>query len=87
MDVFDRLRLGERQEIVVALQQAVAGMKTVAAEMRLVEAQALDLGAHRPVKQQDAVARGVAERRQRILARADGVSMSGLGDQFIPRPA
>ena len=67
MDVLDRLRLGQRQQIIVALQVAVAGMKTIAAEMRLIEIQALDLGAHRPVKQQDALARGARERRQRIL--------------------
>ena len=60
MDVFDRLRLGQRQQVIVALQAALAGMKTIAAEMRLVETQALDLGAHRPVEQQDALARGVA---------------------------
>ena len=58
MDVFDRLRLGERQKIIVALQGAVAGMKTIAAEVRLTEIQALDLGAHRAVNDQDALARG-----------------------------
>ena len=56
MDVFDRLRLGQRQQIIVALQVAVAGVKPVAAKMRLVQTQALDLGAHRPVDQQNPLA-------------------------------
>ena len=55
MDVFDRLRLGQGQKIIVALQGAVAGMKAIAAEVRLIEIQALDLGAHRPVDDQDAL--------------------------------
>ena len=49
MDVFDRLGLGQGQKIIVALQGAVAGMKAIAAKVRLTEIEALDLGAHRPV--------------------------------------
>ena len=67
MDVLDRLWLAEGQKIVVALQGAVAGVKARAAKVGLAEAEALDLGAHRPVNQQDPVARGAAEGRQWIL--------------------
>jgi hypothetical protein len=35
-------------------------MKAIAAEVRLAEIEALDLGAHRPVNQQDALARGAS---------------------------
>ena len=37
MDVLDRLRLGQREKIVVPLEMAVAGGKALAAEMRLFE--------------------------------------------------
>ena len=67
MDVLDRLRLGEGQKIVVALQGAVAGVKARAAKVGLAEAEALDLGAHRPVNQQNPLARGAAEGRQWVL--------------------
>ena len=76
MDVFDRLRLGQGQEIIVALQKAVAGMKTIAAEVLFIQVQALDLGAHRPVNEQDALARGAFQRRQCVLA-ARGVRVGG----------
>ena len=71
MDVFDRLRLGEGQKIVVALQGAVARVKALAAKVGLAEAEALDLGAHRPVNQQDPLARGAAEGRKRILPKRE----------------
>ena len=54
----DRLRLGERQEIVVALQVAVAAARVpIAAKMLLPEAEALDLRPHRAVEDEDALAR------------------------------
>jgi hypothetical protein len=67
MDVFDRLGLGEGQKVIVALQQAVARMKAFAAEVLFIQVQALNLGAHRPVNQQDALAGGVLQRRRRVL--------------------
>ena len=71
MDVFDRLRLGQRQKVIVALQGPVAGMKAIAAEVRLIQVEALDLGAHRPVDEQDALARGAFQRRQHVLAASE----------------
>ena len=67
MDVFDRLRLAQRQQIVVALKMAVAGVKPVAAKMRLVQTQTLDLGAHRPVNQQNPFARRPAKGGRCVL--------------------
>ena len=67
MDVFDRPRLAQRQQIVVALKMAVAGVKPVAAKMRLVETETLDLGAHRPVNQQNPFARRPAKGGRCVL--------------------
>ncbi len=39
-------------------------MKPIAAEVRLAEIETLDLGAHRPVDEQDALARGASQRCQ-----------------------
>ncbi len=82
MNVFDRLRLSERQQVVVALEGTVAGMEAIAAEMRLTEIQALDLRAHRAVNDQNALARGGLERRQRVLA-ARWVRVKGGGGRPI----
>ena len=87
MDVFDRLRLGKRQKIIVALQGAVAGMKAFAAKVRLIEIQALDLGAHRAVN--DAGCAGSRRSCSAVSAssrRAKSVSGAGLDDQFICLP-
>ena len=42
-------------------------MKTFAAKVRFIETQALDLGAHRSVNEQDALAGGASQRGQRVL--------------------
>ncbi len=63
VDVLDRLWLGQNEQIVVALERAVAGDEALAAELGFVEPQVLDLGAHRAVEQQHALAR---RRRQRL---------------------
>ena len=57
VDVLDRLRLGEDQKVVVALLVAGASRKAIAAEVIFPEAKALDLRAHGPVENQDALAR------------------------------
>ena len=54
-------------------------MKTVAAKMRLTEIQALDLGAHRAVNDQDALARGALQRRQRVLTAREVRLDGGIG--------
>ena len=64
MDRLDRLGLGQDQEVVVALLVAVADPEAVAAEMRLVEAEALDLRAHGAVEDQDPLARGGGQGRR-----------------------
>ena len=66
VDLLDRLRLAEDQEIVVALLMAGAADELVAAEMVLVEAEALDLRAHRAVEDQNALARGGFQRGQHL---------------------
>ena len=68
MDVFDRLGLGQGQEVIVALQKAVAGMKAIAAEVLFIQVQALDLGTHSPVNEENALARGAPQRSQCVLA-------------------
>ena len=56
MDRLDRLRLGQCQKVVVALEVAVAAGETLAAEVALLEREALHLGAHRAVEHEDALA-------------------------------
>ena len=66
VDVLDRLRLGEGQKIVVALEMAFAAVEAVAAEMALLEAEVLDLRPHRAVENEDALARGLGERARDV---------------------
>src|SRR5690606_8932062 len=54
VDILDRLRLRQDEQIVVALLMAGAAGKALAAEMRFVEPQSLDLGPHGTVDDQDA---------------------------------
>ena len=58
VDVLDRLRLGQDQQIVVAPDVAVEILEALAAERGLVIFQALDHGAHGAVEHQDAFAGG-----------------------------
>ena len=67
MDVLDRLRLGEGQKVVVALEMALAGLEAVAAEMLLLERQALDLRPHGAVEDENSLARGLGEGCGRVL--------------------
>ncbi len=66
VDILDRLRLAEDQQIVVALLVTGATHEFVAAEMVLVEAEALDLRAHRAVEDQNALTRGGFQSRQHL---------------------
>ena len=56
VDIFDRLRLGQDQQIVVATDVAVKIRKTRATKRSLVILQALDHGAHGAVEHQNAFA-------------------------------
>ena len=56
MDVLDRVRLGEDQQVVVALLVAGAADEALAAKVVLVELEPLDLRAHGAVEDQDALA-------------------------------
>ena len=58
VDVLDRLRLGQDQQIVVAADVAMEIRETLAAKRGLVILQALDHGAHGAVEHQDAFAGG-----------------------------
>ena len=55
-DILDRLRLRQRQEIVVALQMTFAADETIAAEVTLVEREVLNLRSHRAVEDENALA-------------------------------
>ena len=56
VDILDRLRLGQDQQIVVAPDVAVKVLETLAAERGLVIFQALDHGAHGAIEHQNAFA-------------------------------
>jgi hypothetical protein len=53
VDVLDRVGLRQDQQVVVALLMAGATGELVAAKVVLVEAEALDLRAHRAVEDQE----------------------------------
>ena len=57
VDILDRLRLGQDQQVVVAAQVAMEILETLAAKRGLVIFQRLDHGAHGAVEHQDALAR------------------------------
>ena len=78
MDVLDRLRLGQRQEVVVALQVALARQKPLAAEMALGEAERLDLRAHRPVENKNPALRRFAQRFGGVLPMRKGGVEDGV---------
>src|SRR3954462_482049 len=61
MDVADRIRPREIQEIVVAAHLAVPGVEARATEFLLLQLQRLDHGAHGAVEHQDALRRELAE--------------------------
>ena len=61
-------------------------MKTFAAKMRLIEIQALDLGAHRAVNDQNALAAALLSAVDASSWRAESVSGAGSEDQFICIP-
>ncbi|MCY1235725.1 hypothetical protein D9M72_483530 [compost metagenome] len=62
MNVLDRLRLRQRQKIVVALLMTRAAAEPVTTEMLLDKAELLDLRAHRAVHDQDAFTRRPTQR-------------------------
>ena len=66
MDVLDRLRLAEDEQVVVALLVAGATDEAVAAEMVLIEAEALDLRAHGTVEHENALACRPLQGRQNL---------------------
>jgi hypothetical protein len=86
MDVLDRLRLGERQKVVVALQVALARHETLAAEMALGEAERLDLGAHGAVENKDAPLCGFAKRLGGVLPVRKGRIEDGVERRTHERP-
>ena len=80
VDVLDRLRLGQRQQIVVALEGAFAADEALAAELGFVEAEVLDLRPHRAVEDQHALARRRRQRRADVaLSRRGGEQLQWAG--------
>ena len=61
VDARDGLGLGDRQQVVAALEVAVKGGKLFAAVVGLAEPQLLDHGAHRAVQNGDAAGKEVAK--------------------------
>ena len=76
MDVAHRVRLGEDEEVVVALQVVPEAAEAFAAEILLRELQPLDLRAHGTVEDEDALGRGGAQRPEDLGA-VGGVSRRG----------
>ena len=73
VDLLDRLRLGQDQQVVVALLRvAVDRAGAVPGEVVLAEPQPLDLRAHRPVEDQDALPRRRGDRRGRVFGGSGG---------------
>jgi len=62
VDLFDDVRAGEAEQIVVALQIVGMVAQALAAEVRLLQAECLDHRTHRPVQDGDALAEERAER-------------------------
>src|SRR5690606_22266232 len=69
VDLLDRFRLGEREQIVVALEVAGPVREALAAEVGLAEALALDERAHRAVDDEETVAEVGGERRRGVGAK------------------
>ena len=61
VDVLDDLRLGEVQQVVVALQVAGPVLEALAAKSRFVQMVALDHGAHGAIEDDDAFAQEAFE--------------------------
>ena len=70
MDPGDQLRLGQREQVVVAAQVATEAAEALAPIAVLVELVALDHGAHRAVEQHDALLEELAQARDPGLAGA-----------------
>ncbi len=79
VDRLDRLGLGQRQQVVVALQVAGAGGEALAAEMCFFELEALHLGPHRAVEHEDALGRLGAEQRLAVGGRGEAGEQVGHG--------
>ena len=69
MDAPDEVGLRQRQQVVVASQVARPVAKALAAELRLVQALALDHGAHGAVEDEDPLAHQGGELRAAIAMR------------------
>jgi hypothetical protein len=62
MDRPDHVRLGEAEQVAVALDVALPVGEPVTAELRLAGSEALDQGAHGAVDDQDALAQRLGQR-------------------------
>ncbi len=68
MDVFDGVRLGEDQKIVIALLVAGASDEAITAKMIFVKTEPLDLRTHGAVENEDAFACSFAQRLEDFRA-------------------
>ena len=78
MDRLDGLGLGEGQQVVVALQVALAAHETLPAKMALVQLEELHLGAHGPVEHENTPG-GLGEKTRLRIVGADG----DLGERVL----
>ncbi len=75
VDPLDGIGLGEDQKVIVTLLVTVADAETVAAELLLMEVEPLDLRPHGAVKDQDPLARGRLQRRERPRLAVGGTGL------------
>ena len=83
MDRLDGLGLRQGEKVVVALEVALAADEPLATEMGLGEAEALDLRAHGPVEDEDALARRRLQGRQDLGPIVSRATLPKEGVKFL----
>ena len=80
-NILDCPRLRQGQQIVVALEMAFTVDETLAAEVTLVEREVLNLGSHRPVEDENALARRRPKSRRTVTFANEILCRSDFGVQ------
>ena len=80
-NILDCPRLRQGQQIVVALEMALTFDETLAAEVTLVEREVLNLGSHRPVEDENALARRRPKSRRTVTFANEILCRSDFGVQ------
>ena len=82
MDAADRVRLGDVEQVVVAVDGAVPRVELGTAVGVLVEPETLDHGAHRAVEDEDPLRRSLAQRTDAHAGTASSRVRRQLGDRM-----